>query len=77
MPERETPGRVGATCPICRRPARAEARPFCSERCAQRDLGNWLTGSYAVPAAEEDDTTSQDAAEDGGAMRLDSPTRLR
>ena len=43
-------------CPICRKPA-AAARyaPFCSQRCADLDLGRWLKGGYAIPgpAAEE------------------------
>ena len=29
-------------------------RPFCSKRCADVDLGRWLTGAYAIPAEEED-----------------------
>ena len=27
-------------------------RPFCSRRCAQLDLGKWLTGGYTIPAYE-------------------------
>jgi endogenous inhibitor of DNA gyrase (YacG/DUF329 family) len=30
-------------------------RPFCSKRCADVDLNRWLTGSYAIPAEEEDE----------------------
>jgi endogenous inhibitor of DNA gyrase (YacG/DUF329 family) len=46
-------------CPICKRPVPDEAeaarfRPFCSRRCADIDLGRWLKGSYAIPAAETD-----------------------
>jgi endogenous inhibitor of DNA gyrase (YacG/DUF329 family) len=37
-------------CPICEKPAEARYRPFCSKRCADVDLGKWLTGSYAVPS---------------------------
>ena len=40
-----------ARCPICGRPAQEGTRPFCSARCAQVDLGRWLTGGYAIPAA--------------------------
>jgi endogenous inhibitor of DNA gyrase (YacG/DUF329 family) len=47
---------AGAICPICRKAA-ASARfaPFCSQRCADLDLGRWLKGGYAIPgeAAEE------------------------
>jgi endogenous inhibitor of DNA gyrase (YacG/DUF329 family) len=42
-------------CPICRKPATAAFRPFCSARCRDVDLNRWLTGSYVIPAAEEDD----------------------
>ncbi len=41
-----------ATCPLCPQPAEALYRPFCSRRCAQLDLGKWLTGGYAIPAHE-------------------------
>ena len=54
-------------CPICKDLLRegeeaARYRPFCSRRCADIDLGKWLTGSYAIPATEEE---SEDE-EDGG-----------
>ena len=41
-------------CPICEKPAADAYRPFCSRRCADIDLGRWMTGSYAIPAAEEE-----------------------
>jgi hypothetical protein len=58
-----TTGRApgGATrCPICRRPADAATRPFCSPRCAEVDLGRWLTDHYVVPGppGELDDDTA-------------------
>jgi endogenous inhibitor of DNA gyrase (YacG/DUF329 family) len=40
-------------CPICHKPASAEHKPFCSKRCADIDLGRWLTESYALPAKPE------------------------
>ena len=43
-------------CPICKKHAVAQFRPFCSRRCADLDLGRWLKGSYAIPAVEQDDT---------------------
>ena len=43
---------TAASCPICARPTEARWRPFCSKRCADIDLGRWLTGRYAVPAEE-------------------------
>jgi endogenous inhibitor of DNA gyrase (YacG/DUF329 family) len=45
-------------CPICGKPADPAHRPFCSSRCAQVDLHRWLSGSYAIPAAPQDDEDS-------------------
>lgn len=42
------------TCPVCDRPTDAAYRPFCSRRCADVDLGRWMTGSYAIPVTEEE-----------------------
>lgn len=53
--------RLPGKCPICSRPAVARYRPFCSRRCNQVDLNRWLTGSYAIPAIEEDDPDDDDA----------------
>ncbi len=47
------------TCPICNKPATPEHKPFCSRRCAEVDLGRWMTNSYTLP-----DTTPEDEAED-------------
>lgn len=46
----------GKTCPICGAPRDEKYRPFCSRRCADVDLNRWLSGRYAVPAVEADDT---------------------
>lgn len=43
------------TCPICGKPTEPRYRPFCSRRCADLDLGKWLTGSYAVPSEDPED----------------------
>jgi len=42
-------------CAICGKPQDPKYRPFCSKRCADVDLNRWLSGGYAIPAAEEDD----------------------
>jgi endogenous inhibitor of DNA gyrase (YacG/DUF329 family) len=44
-------------CPICDKPTVSAYRPFCSRRCADVDLGKWLTGAYSVPSQrpEEDE----------------------
>jgi uncharacterized protein len=47
-------------CPICKRPSTQKFHPFCSNRCAQIDLGRWLGGSYAIPAEEGPDVPTQD-----------------
>jgi endogenous inhibitor of DNA gyrase (YacG/DUF329 family) len=47
----EPPARPPPRCPVCRRPSAEASRPFCSPRCAQVDLGRWLSGGYAIPAA--------------------------
>ncbi len=49
-------------CPICRRPSAPALRPFCSQRCADVDLGRWFTESYRMPArpdpeSGDDETT--------------------
>ncbi len=52
------------SCPICRRETAPDYRPFCSKRCADLDLARWLTGAYAVPAAEEDAPDEDDVSPD-------------
>jgi endogenous inhibitor of DNA gyrase (YacG/DUF329 family) len=59
-------------CPICKKPASLAKenlfRPFCSDRCRLIDLGEWASGSYAVPDksvstdfdAEKEMSSSQD-----------------
>jgi uncharacterized protein len=47
-------------CPICRKPADPTYRPFCSRRCADVDLGRWLTGGYAIPAQDDDPEDTAD-----------------
>jgi endogenous inhibitor of DNA gyrase (YacG/DUF329 family) len=42
-------------CPICGKPATEASKPFCSERCRDVDLNRWLSGSYVIPAARDDD----------------------
>ena len=47
-------------CPICGKPPVAAMQPFCSKRCAQVDLGRWLTESYAVPGKAVPDADSDE-----------------
>ena len=46
-------------CPICGKPAIEASRPFCSERCRDVDLNRWLSNSYAIPAAKDDDEDAE------------------
>lgn len=55
----------GRRCPICRRPTSDDYRPFCSRRCADVDLGRWLSGGYVVPGGDSD------ADDDGNATSPD------
>jgi hypothetical protein len=43
-------------CPICGKPTAPDYRPFCSRRCADVDLGRWLTEGYRIPVESGDDT---------------------
>jgi endogenous inhibitor of DNA gyrase (YacG/DUF329 family) len=40
-------------CPICGKPADPRHQPFCSQRCADVDLGRWLKGNYRVETDEQ------------------------
>lgn len=49
-----------AKCVRCGAPVTPRTRPFCSQRCADLDLGGWLTERYRVagdpvPAEDGDD----------------------
>jgi endogenous inhibitor of DNA gyrase (YacG/DUF329 family) len=46
-------------CPICGKPATEASRPFCSERCRDVDLNRWLSNSYAIPAAKDDEEDAE------------------
>jgi len=42
-------------CPICKRETVEQFRPFCSKRCADVDLGKWLSGAYAIASDDPED----------------------
>lgn len=52
-------GSAARPCPICGRPGDPRFGPFCSKRCADVDLGRWLTDAYAVPVGPEDETDGE------------------
>lgn len=43
------------SCPICKNATDPKFRPFCSGRCADIDLGKWISGAYAVPSRDPED----------------------
>ena len=51
------------SCPICGDDTAHAYRPFCSRRCADRDLGKWLTGGYAIPSQDPEDFDTADEDE--------------
>ncbi len=53
-------------CPSCEKlflSAQSSARPFCSERCRQIDLGLWLEERHGVPV-EPDEKSEEEIALD-------------
>ena len=52
-------GSAKKKCPICGKPATEASRPFCSERCRDVDLNRWLSDSYRIPAASDDDEDAE------------------
>lgn len=50
------------TCPVCGKAGLEAYRPFCSRRCADVDLGRWLTESYRIPAESPDDAETDPPA---------------
>lgn len=49
-----------ARCPICGVAAAPAYRPFCSARCADVDLGRWLTNAYAIPVPDDEVLDDED-----------------
>jgi uncharacterized protein len=51
----------GMKCPICKAPAEAALKPFCSSRCADVDLSRWISGAYAIPGGDADQDEDGDS----------------
>ncbi|MBA3053934.1 MAG: DNA gyrase inhibitor YacG [Sphingomonadales bacterium] len=47
-------------CPLCGKPRSAEQAPFCSTRCRDRDLLQWLQDGYALPGRPAPRTSDND-----------------
>jgi endogenous inhibitor of DNA gyrase (YacG/DUF329 family) len=56
--------RPARACPICGKPSARETYPFCSERCRDRDLHRWLSGSYAIPVVESEQADGEGTDEE-------------
>ena len=51
-------------CPICKQPTDSDTNPefpFCSERCRDRDLGNWAMEKYKVTAPLMDESEPEES----------------
>ena len=53
-------GKTKRGCPTCGRPSTTKFRPFCSQRCADLDLGRWLKGQYRIPTTEAPGETPEE-----------------
>ena len=53
---------VGGACPTCGAPSHLKYRPFCSKRCADLDLGQWLNEGYKIESDEEPEIDPYDPA---------------
>lgn len=60
--------RATKSCPICaKHPRMPPFTPFCSRRCADVDLGRWLTGQYVAPGEPLDETIPPEDENSDGA----------
>ena len=50
------PVRPARPCPNCGKMSVAASYPFCSKRCRMVDLNRWLSGAYAIPGAQAEET---------------------
>lgn len=61
-------------CPICRAETDSEVHadfPFCSQRCRDRDLGNWASEKYVVSEPVFDEEGHAEGEGDSIVLRLD------
>lgn len=47
-------------CPVCGKSAVEAYKPFCSKRCADIDLNRWLSGTYVIPARDDEPIADDD-----------------
>jgi len=51
---RVSPLRKPVKCPSCSVESKREFYPFCSKRCAEKDLHHWFAGSYGIASEDVD-----------------------
>ncbi len=64
---------MSATCPLCGAATVKAFRPFCSKRCADRDLNRWLSGVYVVPGQDGEAADETPVDPHSGASRDNEP----
>ena len=47
-------------CPICGKPTVVAYKPFCSKKCADVDLNQWLVGNYRIAGSERVSESNDD-----------------
>ncbi len=54
---------AASRCAVCGRAVVGGSHSFCSRRCAEVDLGRWLSGQYVLPGgpAQEEDADGEGA----------------
>ncbi len=63
-------------CPICKTETDSTVRadfPFCSERCRERDLGNWASEKYVVSEPIFDEEEGVEGERKTTLLDLDKP----
>lgn len=58
-------------CVLCHKKVVSQYAPFCSERCAQLDLGRWLGGTYIIAGSAENseqEDVSEEEHHNGGPL---------
>jgi uncharacterized protein len=63
---------IRGRCPICGKAFEVSSIddlpgfPFCSDRCKLIDLGRWIDGAYAIPAASQSEASDESPPEEPG-----------
>lgn len=52
------------TCPVCGKNSVTQYAPFCSGRCADLDLKQWLDGGYVIAGSSDDSVSPEASSQD-------------